>query len=137
MNHLIKVTIVSISIILTACSSVGDTTGSKKSHMEPDMTDKTTLIVTSNPNPDQQEALKEYVQGVMPLLLNLGGVVIKRSTITDTYHGEKHFTFLLVMDFPSKKALKDMFESDNYKSLIQIREKGFKTIDIFFADNLE
>lgn len=101
------------------------------------MTDKATLIVTSSPNPEQQEALKEYVQGVMPLLLNLGGVVVKRSVVTDTYHGNKHFTFLLVMDFPSKKALIEMFESENYKSLIPIREKAFKTIDIFFANNLE
>lgn len=30
-----------------------------------------------------------------------------------------------------------MFESDDYKSLIPLREKGFKTIDILFADNLE
>jgi uncharacterized protein (DUF1330 family) len=101
------------------------------------MIDKTTLIVTSNPNPGHQEALNEYVKGVMPLLLNLGGVVIKRSLVTDTYHGSKHFTFLLVMDFPSKKTLIEMFESDDYKSLIPMREKGFKAIDIFFADNLE
>ena len=73
----------------------------------------------------------------MPLLLNLGGVVIKRSLVTDTYHGSKQFTFLLVMDFPSKKSLLEMFESDEYKSFIPMREKGFKTIDIFFADNLE
>ncbi|MGL1932230.1 MAG: DUF1330 domain-containing protein [Desulfotalea sp.] len=101
------------------------------------MTDKTTLIVTSNPNPEHQEALNEYVKGVMPLLLNLGGVVIKRSLVTDTYHGHKHFTFLLVMDFPSKQSLLEVFESADYKSLIPMREKGFKTIDISFADNLE
>lgn len=101
------------------------------------MTDKTTLIVTSNPIPEHQEELNEYVKGVMPLLLNLGGVIIKRSLVTDTYHGSKHFTFLLVMDFPSRKSLVEMFESDDYKILIPMREKGFKTIDIFFADNLE
>ncbi len=101
------------------------------------MTDKTTLIVTSNPNSEHQEALNEYVKGVMPLLLDLGGVVIKRSFVTDTYYGSKYFTFLLIMDFPSKKSLLKMFESDDYKSLIPLREKGFKTIDIFFADNLD
>ena len=101
------------------------------------MTDKTTLIVTSNPNPEYQDALNEYVKGVMPLLFNLGGIVIKRSLVTDTYHGNKHFTFLLVMDFPSKKSLLEMFEGDEYKSLIPLREKGFETLDIFFADNLE
>ena len=72
----------------------------------------------------------------MPLLLNLDGVVIKRSLVTDTYHGNKHFTFLLLMDFPSKKTLMGMFESENYKSLIPIREKAFKTIDILFFYNL-
>jgi uncharacterized protein (DUF1330 family) len=101
------------------------------------MTDKTTLIVTSSPNPEHQESLMEYAKGVMPLLLNIGGVVIKRSLVTDTYHGNKHFTFLLVMDFPSKKSLLEMFESDDYKTLIPAREKAFKTLDIFFADNLE
>jgi len=101
------------------------------------MTDKTTLIVTSTLGSDQQEALTKYVQGVMPLLLKLGGVVIKRSMVTDTYHGDKYFTFILVMDFPSKKALVEMFESESYQSLIPAREKGFKSINILFADNLE
>jgi len=101
------------------------------------MIQKTTLVVTSVPNPSQQEAMQEYVQGVMPLLLELGGVVVKRSMLTDTYHGEKAFTFLLIMDFPSKQALINMFESDAYQLLIPIREKGFKKIDIFFADDLK
>ena len=100
-------------------------------------TDKTTLIVTSQPNPDQQEALKEYVAGVMPLLMGLGGTVIKRSMITYTYHGEQTFTFLLVMDFPSKKALREMFDSEAYQKLVPIRDKGFAKIDIFFGEDLK
>jgi uncharacterized protein (DUF1330 family) len=41
------------------------------------------------------------------------------------------------MDFPSKQALINMFDSDTYKALIPIRKKGFESINIFFADNFE
>jgi len=105
--------------------------------MEQKENDKTTLIVTSSPNLNEMEELKKYVQGVMPLLLNLGGTVIKRSKLTDTYHGEQSFVFLLVMDFPSKKALTEMFDSEAYKSLIPNRNKGFTDINILYAEDLE
>jgi len=101
------------------------------------MTDKKTLVVTSTPNPNEQEALQKYVVAVMPLLLDLGGTVVKRSMITDTYFGKRNFTFLLIMDFPSKQALINMFDSDTYKDLIPVRDKGFENINIFFANNLE
>jgi len=100
------------------------------------MPDKTTLVVTSEANPAQKDAMQAYIQQVMPLLLSLDGKVIKRSMLTDTYHGEQLFTYLLVMDFPSKQALVDMFESQAYQSIIPLRDKGFTKIDIFFAEDL-
>ncbi len=100
------------------------------------MTDKTTLVVTSVPNPDQPDAIEAYVQGVMPLLLGLGGVLVKRMRVTDVKHGEQRFAVMLVMDFPSKDALIEMFDGDAYKALIPARDKAFKSIDILFADDL-
>jgi len=96
-----------------------------------------TLVVTSSPNPEELQSLQAYVEGVMPLLLNLGGTVIKRSKITDVYHGKQSFTFLLVMDFPSQKALTEMFDSEEYKALIPKRNKGFIDIDILYAEDLK
>jgi uncharacterized protein (DUF1330 family) len=137
MRKIIEAATMSLFIFITVYSSV-DAIGDKRvTQKEFNMTDKTTLIVTSSPNLKEQESLKKYVVAVMPLLLNLGGTVVKRSMITDTYHGKNNFTFLLVMDFPSKQALTNMFDSDTYKALIPEREKGFENINIFFADNLE
>lgn len=100
------------------------------------MTDKITLIVASKPNPKEQQAMQEYIAGVMPLFAELRGQVIKRSQLTDTYFGQEFFTFLLVMDFPSKQKLLDMFESPAYKALLPLRDKGFSHIDISFATDL-
>ncbi len=101
------------------------------------MSDKTTLIVTSIPNPEQQAALDAYVQGAYPLLLNLGGEIVKRSVVSDTYHGEQNFKVIMLMDFPSKSALLAMFDSSAYQALIPDRNKAFKSIEIMFADHLE
>lgn len=98
---------------------------------------KTTLIVTSTINPDEMEALQGYVQAVMPMLLEIGGKLVKRTKVTDVYFGEKPSEMVLMMDFPSKHALKDMFDSEAYKALIPLRNKGFKKVDILFADEIE
>ncbi|WP_282088954.1 DUF1330 domain-containing protein [Aquimarina algiphila] len=97
---------------------------------------KTTLIVTSSPNLDEIEALQKYVKEVMPLLLDIGGTVIKRSKIEDVYHGEQKFVFLLVMDFPSKENVINLLNSKAYQNLIPNRDKGFSEINILFADDL-
>ncbi len=121
------------SIMIFSCN----TSSNKSKNMEQKLTDKTTLIVTSSPNLNEMEELKKYVQGVMPLLLNLGGTVVKRSKLTDTFYGKQSFVFLLVMDFPSKEKLTKMFDSDAYKALIPKRDKGFNDINILYAEDLE
>ncbi|MCE7996832.1 MAG: DUF1330 domain-containing protein [Roseivirga sp.] len=98
---------------------------------------KTTLIVTSTINPAEMESLQAYVQKVMPMLLELGGKVIKRTKITDVYFGEKPAELLLVMDFPSKEALQAMFDSEAYQAVIPLRNKGFSKVDILFAEELK
>lgn len=132
MKNILKVGItLCLSLIISSCNN------SKNKTMEQNPTDKTTLIVTSSPNLEEIGELKKYVQEVMPLLLNLGGTVVKRSKLTDTYHGKQPFVFLLVMDFPSKKELTKMFDSDTYKALIPMRDKGFSDINILYAEDLE
>ncbi len=98
---------------------------------------KTTLIVTSTINPNEMEALQTYVQSVMPMLLEIGGQVVKRTKVTDVYFGEKPAEMVLMMDFPSKKALKNMFDSEAYQALIPLRNKGFTKVDILFAEEME
>lgn len=102
-----------------------------------EQTNTTTLVVTSLANLDQLESLKSYVTQVMPLLLELDGKVIKRSKINEAYFGQKTFEFLLVMDFPSKQKLVELFNSKEYKALIPDRDKGFAEINILFAEDLK
>ncbi|GAB5525339.1 MAG: hypothetical protein Roseis2KO_32110 [Roseivirga sp.] len=125
---------VAIAIALIALVSTAQMINDNKT-MEQNT--KTTMIVTSSINPDETESLQAYVESVMPMLLELGGQVIKRTKITDVYFGEKPAELLLVMDFPSKEALKAMFDSEAYQALIPLRNKGFSQVNILFAEELE
>lgn len=70
------------------------------------------------------------------MVSGLGGTLIKRSKIEDVYLGEKPFYGILIVDIPSKHEAVKMFESDEYKQLIPLREKGFNKIEISFAEDI-
>nr|WP_298998323.1 DUF1330 domain-containing protein [uncultured Allomuricauda sp.] len=97
----------------------------------------TTLIVTSTANPYNKESLKQYVDGVMPMFYSINGEVIKRSKLDQILFGNKIGEFLLVMDFPSKRALLALFESEEYRNLLRFRKNGFLEINIWLADDLK
>lgn len=124
-------------LLIIGCSwKVGLLTAQNTKDMK-DIDSKTTLVVTSTANQEHIPALRVYVKKVMPMLVGLNGIVIKRSEIMDVFKGEKEFHYLLIMDFPSKMALQKMFNSDAYKALIPERDKGFISMNILFANDVK
>ena len=90
---------------------------------------KTTLVVTAVPNPKQMAAVREYLGGVLPLLLGAGGNLVRRLKQHRAIHG-RPAGMVLVMDFDSADAIASMFESDEYKALVPVRDRGFSEMNI-------
>ena len=42
------------------------------------MSEKSTLVVTAVPKPDEMASVQEYLQKVLPLLMGAGGTLVKR-----------------------------------------------------------
>ena len=93
------------------------------------MSDKTTLVVTAVPNPNEMESVQEYLQGVLPLLMGAGGKLVKRLKVDKPIHGNPS-GMVLVMDFDSANAITTMFESDEYAALVPVRDRGFAEMNI-------
>jgi uncharacterized protein (DUF1330 family) len=93
------------------------------------MSQKTTLVVTAVPNPDEMDSVQQYLQGVLPLLTSAGGKLIKRLKVDHNINGNPS-GMILVMDFDSSKQITSMFESDDYASLVPVRDKGFAEMNI-------
>lgn len=100
------------------------------------MSTKATLIVTATPNPNEMESLQQYLTGVMPLLMQAGGQLVKRLKVEQVINGN-HSGMVLVMDFDSKEALSGMFASEEYKQLIPIRDKGFSQMNILVTEDMQ
>lgn len=100
------------------------------------MSDPTTLIVTAAPNPNEKEAMQGYLKGVLPLLIGAGGTLFKRLRITEVIDGEGSYGMVLVMGFESKTKVTELFNSDDYRALLPMRDKGFASITISLGADL-
>ena len=96
------------------------------------MSDKTTLVVTAVPNPEEMASVQEYLKGVLPLLTSAGGEPVKRLKVERMIHGDPS-GMVLVMDFDSADAITAMFESDDYAALVPVRDRGFKEMNILIT----
>ena len=90
---------------------------------------KTTLVVTAVPNPNELPSVQEYLHGVLPLLMGAGGKPVKRLKVADVING-KPSGMVLVMDFDSGEAISGMFESEDYAALVPVRDRGFSEMNI-------
>jgi len=99
------------------------------------MDNKTTLVVTAIPNPNEMESVKEYLQSVLPLFMVAGGKLVKRLKLDKVILGNPS-GMVLVMDFDSPESVTAMFESDEYAALIPTRDRGFAEMNILLTNEM-
>ncbi len=90
---------------------------------------KTTLVVTAVPNPNEMASVQEYLHGVLPLLMGAGGKPVRRLKVDKVINGNPS-GMVLVMDFDSADAISGMFESEDYAALVPVRDRGFSEMNI-------
>ena len=93
---------------------------------------KTTLVVTAAPNPNEMASVQEYLQGVLPLFKGAGGKLVKRLKVDTVIQGSSS-GMVLVMDFDSADAISGMFESEDYAALVPVRNRGFTEMNILLT----
>ena len=87
------------------------------------------LVVTSIPNPGKPEQLQKYVSQVMPLLIKGGGELVARYGVIEQLGGEGGPKSIGVIKFPSAQAIKDVFSSDEFKALADLRGEALSRVD--------
>lgn len=99
------------------------------------MDQKATLVVTAVPNPDEMASVQEYLQGVLPLLVGAGGTSIHRLKTNRVVDG-RPAGMALIVDFESLEAVTSIFESDEYRALVPVRERGFAEMNILLTEEM-
>ncbi len=82
------------------------------------------LVVTSIPNPAKLELLEKYASLVMPLLIKGGGEPVARYGVIEELGGAGGPKSMGVIKFPSAQAIKDVFATDEFIALAELRDEA-------------
>lgn len=91
------------------------------------------MIVTAQINPNEKEALDEYLKKSGSIFKNAGGEPVHKYKIAGQIVGNNSMDLVSIMEFPSHDALKDVFEGDEYQKLLPLREKGFLKLEVYLS----
>jgi uncharacterized protein (DUF1330 family) len=94
------------------------------------------LVVTGTPNPDAMSEMQQYLGAAGPILASHGGEVVYRGKISKALSGNVTFALIMVMKFESEATLEAALESEAYKEILPLREKGFKHMDLVVSHSM-
>lgn len=81
-------------------------------------------------NPDEPDALAEYLRVTGPLLEQVGAKVVQTFEVGQSVVGDQMADSMMVVEYPSLDALDSVFGSAAYKSIIPARDKAFRTYNV-------
>lgn len=91
-----------------------------------------TIVATVNPN--GKEELAYYVQKVGELYQQVNAVSVNKFKVTEPLIGDYTPSLVSIMEFPNRKALNDVFDSETYKNLLPYREKAFSKLEAYISE---
>ncbi|MBC8755953.1 DUF1330 domain-containing protein [Kordia sp. YSTF-M3] len=97
------------------------------------MLEKSIMIVNAVLDPNEKEAFALYSERSGPLFKNVGAKPISKYKVAQNIVGDKKLQVVAIMEFPSKKAILDVFESEAYKELLPLRAKAFTELEVFIG----
>lgn len=81
-------------------------------------------------NLDAEEALKIYLDVTGPLLAKAGAQIISQHEVVETIAGQDLPKFVTLVEYPSREAVDQVFESDAYRAIKPMRDKVFQRYDV-------
>jgi uncharacterized protein (DUF1330 family) len=96
------------------------------------------LITVARFRQGGDEALRQYVTGVIPLIRAAGGEVISRGRPLETVVGDAGALpdLVAVMRFPDAAMIRGFLDSHAYRAHVTYRNEAFEDIRSYIADEL-
>jgi uncharacterized protein (DUF1330 family) len=84
------------------------------------------------------DALRQYVAGVVPLITAAGGEVVSRGRPHDTVVGDPSGQpdLVAIMRFPDAEAIRGLLKSHAYRAHVRFRNEAFEDVRSYISDDL-
>ena len=122
--HLVAVVIFTLGFLSQANS------GEVKKNTKPT---KANYIFVAEINPEGKDALNEYLEKSHVLLVKAGAKIIAKHGIKEQIFGTVPSSIIGMGEFPDEKSLRAHFDSKEYKTLLAVRGKAFKTLQLYIT----
>lgn len=83
------------------------------------------LIALVTINEDQPMALAKYLEITTPVLDRVGAKITSRYQLEDQIVGKRPAQTVIVVEYPTRQAVEDVFGSAEYKRAIPFRDIAF------------
>ena len=83
------------------------------------------VFALTTPNPNDIEALNIYLGTTKPLLEAVGAEIIQTYETAQTLVGDTLPELVIIVRYPDKASVDQVFESSEYHALREIRERAF------------
>ena len=100
------------------------------------MENKPKLIITAIPNKENMQAMQSYLEQAGPFAPKYGGVFVSRYKTLKHLAGENGAELMSIIEFPDSQSIENMFNDEDYKKLIDIREKGFTKLNMRICEEM-
>lgn len=73
----------------------------------------------------QPQALARYLEATGPLLEAAGARIVQRFVLNEAVVGDRPAQSVIIVDYPDRAAVDQVFSSQAYKDIIEVRDKAF------------
>lgn len=97
------------------------------------MTTRALLVTLAQPNPDQLDTFRSYVESSTRLATDVGGEVSSRFPVRHL-HGDAPATIFGLATFPDATVIDEMFRGPDYQALVPDRDKGIDGVNAYTVE---
>ena len=88
-------------------------------------------------NEDEPVALARYMQTTEPLLEKANAKIVSRFAVNEVVVGHRPAKMIVIVEYPNRAAVASVFESEEYRELIPIRDAAFLDYQVTIATDTE
>jgi len=98
---------------------------------------KTFLIVNAVPNTDDMPSFQSYLSQIVTIFMKFGATNMQRFKTAEQIMGNGGIKASAIFEFPNAEAIKNMFASEDFNALNELRKKAYKQeVDLMICEPL-
>ena len=94
---------------------------------------KINVTIVATVNPAGTEELTFYAEKVSELYKKANAIPVNKFKVSQALIGDYVPSLVSIMEFPDLESVNGVFESDEYKKLIPVREKAFSKLEAYIS----